>query len=256
MQFTVATNMLLALVLASTRAAAWLVVSPPFNNRGLPSQAKALLAIAIALPLTPRLAGQVPSGASTPLLLGMAVEQMVVGVALGFITSLLFNAFQSAGNLIDLFGGFSLAFAIDPFSFQGNAVFGRFYTITASTLLFATDAHQIVLRGFTQSYKAVPLDAAISLGRLNQTLASGTATMFVAALQIAGPLIAVLFATDIALGLLSRAAPALNAFGLGFPAKILLTLSVAGTAMMLLPNAIETLTDKVVDTYAALFGGG
>jgi len=253
-QFSLATNLLLALVLASTRAAAWLVVSPPFNNRGLPGQAKALLAMAIALPLTPRLATQVPSGVAFGSLLAMAVEQLVVGVALGFITSLLFSAFQSAGNLIDLFGGFSLAFAIDPFSYQGNAIFGRFYTITASTLLFATDAHQVVLRGFTQSYKAIPLDAAISLGRLNQTLADGTATMFVAALEIAGPLIAVLFATDIALGLLSRAAPALNAFGLGFPAKILLTLSIAGTAVMLLPNALETLTGKVLDSYAALFG--
>lgn len=255
MQLSVATNTLLALVLAATRAAAWLVISPPFSNRGVPGQAKALLAIAIALPLTPRLAAQLPDGVSTPMLTAMAVEQMLVGVALGFLTSLLFNALQSAGNLIDLFGGFSLAFAIDPFSYQGNAVFGRFYTITASTLLFATDAHQIVLRGFTQSYKAIPLDATLSLGHLNQALAAGTTTMFVAALQIAGPLIAVLFATDIALGLLSRAAPALNAFGLGFPAKILLTLSIAGTAVMLLPNAVQTLTDRVIDLYLALFSG-
>ena len=68
--------------------------------------------------------------------------------------------------------------------------------------------------------------------------------MFVAALQIAGPLIAVLFLTDVAFGLLNRVAPALNAFQLGFPAKILLVLTLSGTAIAILPRALDGLIDK------------
>ena len=67
--------------------------------------------------------------------------------------------------------------------------------------------------------------------------------MFLAALQIAGPLIAVLFLTDVAFGLLNRVAPALNAFSLGFPAKIMLTLTLAGTAIAVLPRALDGLID-------------
>ena len=255
MDFRVEADLLFAMLLGSLRAAAWLTVSPPFSTRGIPAPVKALLSVAIALSVAPRLAEQVPAPLTTPILIATAVEQVAIGAALGFLTALLFAAVQAAGNLIDLFGGFSLAFAFDPFSFQGNAVFGRFYNITATALLFATDAHQIVLRGFTQSYKAVPLDGALSWETLSRVLTVGAGQMFLAAMQIAGPLIAVLFCTDIALGLLSRAAPALNPFNLGFPAKILLTLVIAASAMMLLPAAVGSLAQKAVTAMLTVLGG-
>ena len=244
MNVSVETNALLAVLLGSVRAAAWLTLCPPFSTRGIPAPVKALLSVAIAVPLAPRLTPQVPPSMSAPVLLATAAEQVAIGMALGFVTALLFAAVQSAGNLLDLFGVFSLAFTLDPFGFQGNAVFGRFYNITATALLFGTDAHQLVLRGFTLSYRAVPLDAMLSLTALSRTISTGAGQMFVAALQIAGPLIAVLFATDIALGLLSRAAPALKPFNLGFPAKILLTLLIMGSAFVLLPSVVSSLTDK------------
>jgi len=243
---SVETNALLAVLLGSVRAAAWLALCPPFSTRGIPAPVKALLSVAIAVPLAPRLTPQVPASMSAPVLVATAAEQAAIGMALGFVTALLFAAVQSAGNLLDLFGGFSLAFTLDPFGFQGNAVFGRFYNITATALLFGTDAHQLVLRGFTQSYRAVPLDGMLSWEGLGRTMSTGAGQMFVAALQIAGPLIAVLFATDIALGLLSRAAPALNPFNLGFPAKILLTLLIMGSAFVLLPSVVSSLTNKAV----------
>jgi flagellar biosynthesis protein FliR len=254
--FQIASGTLLAVLLGSVRAAAWLAVCPPFSTRGIPGPVKGMLSVAIAVPVVPRLSGQVPANLSTPMLLADIVEQAVIGAALGFLTALLFAAVQAAGNLVDLFGGFSIAFAFDPFAFSGGtAVFGRFYNLTATALLFATNAHQLVLRGFTQSYQAIPLDGALSLSALNHLLTVGIGQMFLAALQIAGPLMAVLFATDIALGLLSRAAPALNAFGLGFPAKILLTLSIMGSALLLLPGSVQSLTERAVHAVLTLLTG-
>jgi flagellar biosynthetic protein FliR len=189
---------------------------------------------------------------STPVLVVTLVQQVVVGAALGFCTHLLFAAVQAAGGLIDLFGGFSMAFAFDPFGYTGNAVFGRFYGILATAMLFATDAHQMVLAGFTRSYRALPASGVVSMAALDRLLTHGIGQMLLAALQIAGPLVAVLFLVDIALGLLSRVAPALNAFGLGFPAKILLTLAVAGMALYLIPAAVVTLTDQALDMVMAV----
>jgi flagellar biosynthesis protein FliR len=238
-------GLLTAVMLASVRAAAWLVVCPPFSGRGMPTAAKALLSVAIALPVAPHLVDRVPAIDSPGLVVSL-VEQVVVGTALGFLTSLFFAAVQAAGSLIDLFGGFSVAYALDPFAMTGNSVFGRFYNVAATALLFTTGSHQLVLRGFTSSYQTLPLDGTLSLGTLQHLLTGGLAQMFLSALQIAGPLIAVLFCTDIGLGLLSRVAPAFNAFALSFPVKILLTLSAAGVGLTLLPNQLGGIIDRSV----------
>jgi flagellar biosynthetic protein FliR len=248
---------LTALLLASVRAAAWLVISPPFNSRMIPSQIKALLSVGIALPVAPALASKVPALDDTAAMVVSVAEQVVLGTALGFLTALLFAAVSAAGSLIDLFGGFALAFAFDPMGATGNGgngVFGRFYNLMAITLLFVTDGHQLVLRGFTTSYDVLPLDGTLSLHNLEHLVTTGLVEMFAASLQIAGPLIAVLFCADIGLGLLSRVAPALNAFSLGFPVKILLTLSGAGLAMTMLPQAVGNLVDKAVKAVLQAIG--
>ena len=89
-----------------------------------------------------------------------------------------------------------------------------------------------MLQGFFRSYQAIPLDAGINLATLSDVLAGGLGQMMLAALQIAAPLLAVLFLADVALGLLTRIAPSLNAFSLGFPFKIMLTLILVGTVLV------------------------
>ena len=245
---------LIAIMLGAARAGAWMMLCPPFNSRLIPAQVKVLLSIGLALPMAPYLTATVPI-IETSAIIASAVLQIFVGAALGFITFLFFAAIQAAGDLIDVFGGFTLAAAYDPLSQNQSSVFGRFYNLVAVTLLFASDGHQLVLRGFMNSYKTLPLDANFSMETFSKLLTSGIGEMFVAALQIAGPLIAVLFLTDVAFGLLNRVAPALNAFQLGFPAKIFLVLSLAGTAIAVLPSALNGLIDKAVTAVVSLTGG-
>jgi flagellar biosynthetic protein FliR len=245
---------LIAVMLGATRAGAWLMLCPPFNSRLIPAQAKILLSIGLALPMAPRLTATMPS-IETSAIIASAALQVFVGAALGFVTLLFFAAVQAAGDLIDVFGGFTLAAAYDPLSQNQSSIFGRFYNLVAVTLLFASDGHQLVLRGFMQSYRTLPLDASFSMETFSRLLTEGIGEMFVSALQIAGPLIAVLFLTDVAFGLLNRVAPALNAFQLGFPAKIFLVLLLSGTAITILPRALDTLIDKAVSAVVHLGGG-
>jgi flagellar biosynthesis protein FliR len=253
--FDVPTAQLIAIMLGSVRAGAWLIICPPFNSGLIPMQIKALLSVALALPMAPYLTAQVPS-LQTSAIIASAVLQFFIGAALGFITYLFFSAIQAAGDLLDVFGGFTLAMAYDPLSKAQSSIFGRFYNLVAVTLLFATNGHLVVLRGFLQSYKTLPLDASISMSSFNALITKGVGEMFLAGLQIAGPLIAVLFLTDVAFGLLNRVAPALNAFQLGFPAKILLVLTLAGTAIAVLPQALDGLVDQAVTAVLRLSGGG
>ncbi|NHC16509.1 flagellar biosynthetic protein FliR, partial [Motilibacter deserti] len=234
MNVEIAAPLLVGLLLASVRAAAWLLLAPPFSTRAVPGAVKAILAVALSVPVAPRLAESVPELTAAGLI-SSAVLQAFTGAALGFITYLLFAAVQAAGDLIDLFGGFSVAQAFDPLSMSQNSVFGRFTSQLAVILLFALNGHLLVIRGFLASYEAVPLDASIDVAKLGEVLTTGITEFLVAALQIAAPLIGVLFVVDVGLGLLTRIAPALNPFQIGFPAKILATLLLFGACVPLLP---------------------
>jgi flagellar biosynthetic protein FliR len=252
--YSVPTAEMLAIMLGSIRAGAWMLIAPPFNSRLIPTPVKALLSVGLALPMAPYLTNRLPS-AETPDILASAMLQFFIGAALGFITLLLFSAVQAAGDLLDVFGGFTLAQAYDPLSMAQSSIFGRFYNLVAVTLLFASQGHELILRGFLQTYRTLPLNASFSMGTLNELLIKGVGEMFVAALQIAGPLIAVLFLTDVAFGLLNRVAPALNAFQLGFPAKIFLVLTIGATSIAMLPPAVGTLVNKAVSAVVKLSGG-
>jgi flagellar biosynthesis protein FliR len=254
MEATLAPGTLVALLLAVIRAAAWLIVCPPFNGRAIPMTVKGMLAVAMVLPMVPALAPHAPSLDSWSLV-GGAVVQVVVGAGLGFLTAIIFAGVQAAGDLLDMFGGFSLAFAFDPMSFAGNnSVLGRFYGMLATALLFATDAHQLIIRGFTLSYTAIPLNQGLSLEKLSSLLTTGLGQLFLSAVLIAGPLIVVLFCADIGLGLLNRIAPALNPFQIGFPGKIALTLIMVGLAIVLLPQAVHSIAEDATSAVLRAIG--
>lgn len=232
-------------MLASVRVAAFLVIAPPFSQRAVPATIKVALALGIALAVAPRL-DPLPSD-TTPAFVGSLVGQAVIGAALGFLVSMVFSAVQSAGSLVDLFGGFQLATAYDPMSQTSGGPFGRLYQTTAMVLLFASDGYQVVLAGLVRTFDALPLGALLDPAALGHTLTDGLTQMFLAALQIAGPLIVVLFLADVGLGLLTRVAPALNAFAMGFPLKILLTLIFGSLAFLALPTVMEALTGRSVE---------
>ncbi len=255
MNLGVAEDILVAVLLASVRALAWMMAVPPFNSRMIPARVKALVSVAIGLVVYPALIDSAPSTSDTGAFVTAIAEQIVVGISLGFVTALFFAAMQAAGSIIDLFGSFSVASAFDPFSGAVNAVFGRFYNILATALLFATDGFAMIVRGFATSYRALPVGEVLSMEALARLLTTGIDQMFLAALQIAGPLVAVLFCTDVALGLLTRVAPGLNVFSIAFPVKIGLTLLIASTALVLLPQAFNGLMDRAVRAVLDLLGG-
>lgn len=238
-------------MLAGVRFAAFFLVAPPFAHRGIPGAVKAMLSVGLALAVLPRL--DVAATVSTGQFVGALVLEAVVGAALGFLVSLVFSAVQAAGNLIDLFGGFQLAQAFDPQNMTSGAQFSRLYNLTCLVLLFASGAYQVLIAGLARSFDAVPVGAGLDLAKMASAVTTGLTDMFLAALQIAGPLLVVLFLTDVGLGLLTRVSPSLNAFAMGFPLKILMTLTFAGFAYLALPGVVDGLAERAVE--AVLAGG-
>ena len=241
-------------MLASLRLVAFLVVAPPFNVKSFPAPVKVAIALGIALVVGPRAeaaAGAVPGAmlaSGSMQFLGAVVLQLVVGLGLGFLVRMVFAAVQAAGAIIDIFGGFQLAQGFDPMSGMQGSLFAKFYDFTALALLFASNGHQLVLGGLIRSFDALPLGEGLNMTVMGHLLTTGLGQLMLSALQIAGPLVVVLFLADVGLGLLTRVAPALNAFALGFPLKILLTLSLGSIAYLALPHIVAQLTEKAVQT--------
>lgn len=254
MTLTVAGEPLLATLLASVRIVAWLVVAPPFSSRGVPATAKVVLALALSFAVAPGLAAEGLPVQAVDLVLTV-VTQVAVGVGMGFVTYLLFAAISAAGSLVDLFGGFAVAQAFDPLSMNMNTVFGKFHHMLAIVLLFATGGHLLVIGGLLKSFEFLPLGETPEVAGVD--LATSAFSMFfVTAVQIALPMVGVLFVADLALALLTKVAPQLNAINVMFPAKIGLTLLLLGLSFPVLPEAMDRIVERILQAMQAVAGGG
>lgn len=237
--------------LAAVRTTAFIFIAPPFSYGAFPARIKAVVAIGVALALSGTVAPGYESLDTGAFFLALTA-QVVTGALLGFLVMTCFAVVQSAGGLIDVFGGFQLAQGFDPQMNVNGAQFTRLFQMIALALLFASNGYQLILAGLARSFAAIPVDGVLDLARPVELLVDTASQLLVAALQIAGPLLLVLFLADIALGLVSRVAPALNAFALGFPLKIILTFLLAGSVILALPAVVGALTD---DATGLLIGG-
>ena len=234
--------------LALIRASVFLMIAPPFNNKSIPITVKAGLAAALALSIGPSVHNANPTLDIGPFAAAM-LTQAVVGLAMGLTMMVLLSAVQTAGSLIDIFAGFSIATMYDPFADATTSLFGRFYQLLATTLLFASNGHLLIVKGFYESFRIIPADA-YDPSVIARVLTLNLSQLFVAALEISGPVIGCLFLSELAIGLISRAAPSLNVFSLAFPIRVGVALLVVGFAIPLLAPAVENLVDLGVRSYS------
>ncbi|WP_370250557.1 flagellar biosynthetic protein FliR [Nocardioides sp.] len=257
MDLTIAGAPMLTLLLASVRIIAWMVLVPPFSSRAIPITAKVMLSLALAVAgvsmMGPEGITSVPT--TTPDLLGLVLAQIVIGALMGFVTSMLFAAVAAAGALIDVFGGFSLAQGFDPLGMTMNSVIGKLHQMLAVVLLFVSGGHLLVLGGLLRTFEMLPIGSTPDIDTASEVLMRAFHVFFVTAVQIALPLIAVLFLADLGLALMTKVAPQLNAINVVFPAKIGLTLLLVGLSFPALPGVMDRLVDLTMQATATLAGG-
>jgi flagellar biosynthesis protein FliR len=229
-----------AAMLAAVRITSFLVIAPPFSFSGIPLRIKGMLAVALSILVAPTAAQGLTSAMDSGPFVVALISQLVIGALLGFMVFVVFSAIQSAGSLIDLFAGFQMSQAFDPLMKVNGAQMTRLMQMVALGLLFVSGGAELVLGGLFRTFTALPVTGFLSRDA-GQLLLPGIAQMFIAAVQIAGPIVVVLFLADVGLGVLTRVAPALNAFSLGFVLKILITLLAGGTIFIALPRIVEAL---------------
>lgn len=216
---------LLLLALCAARVVPVLVLAPFLGGRLVPGPVKVGLAVAVALIVWP----QALRGVELPqlgtvhvvLLLG---KEALVGVALGLCAALVFLAAQAAGQLVDVARGASMAESLVPQSGTRASPVADLYLQLAVVVFLALGGHRLFLAALARSYEVIPLltfPSTASLGALALTAIQLTGQMLLVAVGLATPVLLAAVLTDLALGLVNRVAPQLNAFVLGMPAKAL-----------------------------------
>lgn len=246
---------MVAFMFATIRCGAWLSIAPPFQG-AVPVKIRAGLSMGLGLAMAPRLmSGKTPLSTETwPLVTG-ALHNAVIGLVLGFLVYVLFQAVSSAGGMIDAFAAFTSAQLFDPMTKTTSGPVSRLYATLGTAVLFVTNGHLILIGGLARTFELSPVSG-FHFDRLGSLLVHDIASFLTAAVQIAAPILGALFVTELLLGLASRAAPKLNIMVLGFGAKSLVLFMLLGAALPLIPYVSAQLLKEALQVMHALVKGG
>lgn len=218
------------------RVLALFATAPLLSHRAVPLRIKVGLAIAIVVVLMPNLQAPPLADALTAPGLALLVQNILVGVVIGFTVRLVFAALELAGELVGLQMGLSFAGFFNPMSGQTQNAVASFLALMALLMFIAIDGHLMLVHALAESFRVFPLvaDPAASLTSSLQfgQLVRSASEMFSIALSIALPFLAVMLLVNLVLGVLARVAPQLNVFAVGFPLIILVGLTLL---MLMLP---------------------
>jgi flagellar biosynthetic protein FliR len=207
------------LLFAMVRISAAFVVAPVFSAVSVPLPARIALSGAIGV-LVVNVAHITPPTQIFALSTFLAVAaEALVGLALGFVLQIAFAAPLVASEVIGMGMGLGFANTIDPNSGTSSPALGQFLSLLMTLLFLAVDGHLVLVDLVVRSYTAMPPGAWIAPDRLlNIALFGGYA--FLAGLLLALPVGFLLLCLNVIVGMLSRAAPALNLFAIGIPASL------------------------------------
>jgi flagellar biosynthesis protein FliR len=182
-------------------------------------------------------------------------REIAIGATIGFILKVGTEGALLAGQLIATSMGLSFATVVDPQN-GGMPLLGRFYIIVSSLLLLATNAHLTLIALVGQSYQVMPLGAAELSGGEARLVVEFASLMFLGALQLSLPAVVAILMINIAFGVISRAAPTLNLFSVGFPLTILVGLFVLVLSLRSQGPVYESLVQQSLSMTGRLLGGG
>lgn len=200
-----------------TRILGLMALAPLYNNGVIPTRVKIGLSFLLAMivaPSVPAMPAMDPM--SLPGLLILA-QQLVIGLAMGLAMRVAFAGVELAGTITGLTMGLGFATFFDPQSQGQSSAISQFFALLMIMVYLAANIHLVVLSTLVDSFTTLPISATPFEGERLRTLVAWGGRIFSSGLQLSLPLVTALLITNLALGVLTRAAPQLNLFGIGFP---------------------------------------
>lgn len=241
-----------ALLWPFMRISAMLLAAPVFGARFVPVRVRIALALVLALAIAPMAAQDMgvvdPLGAQGLLI---STQQILIGLAMGFTLQMVFTAVLLGAQSIAMSMGLGFATAVDPQNGVQVPVVGQYYLTLATLVFLALNGHLLLVRLLIDSFQTLPIGTVGIDSTGLWTLVGWGSRMFAGAVLIALTAVTALLLINLAFGVMSRAAPQLNIFGVGFPVMLS-----AGFVIILfsLPGMSQQLTNLLGDAFLMLNG--
>ncbi len=238
---------LAALIFPLTRILAMIASSPIFGNKQVPARVKIGLSVLLAIIIAPTL-GEMPLvSLGSPQGLLIIIQQIIIGVAMGFTMRLIFTAVEMAGELAGLQMGLGFASFYDPMNASYSPIIAQWMGVIATLAFLALNGHLYMISTLAESFQTLPVGGMLSYKGLYGVVSWG-GSIFAYALQISLPILAALLITNVALGILTRAAPQLNLFAVGFPITLAIGFFVLILSMPYFVPVLDRITQEGVGT--------
>lgn len=213
-------------ILAFIRFSGLIVAAPILGSRNFPAMAKIGLAALAAMTVVPAIPALHQTLPDNPIMFALyGVGELLIGLIIGFIMTIVFAAIQVGGQIMDLQTGFGLINVFNPALETQVPVFGFFFFILAALYLLVIDGHHEMIRALVYSFKKVPLGGFVIQPVLLRDISNLGSAMFYDGLLIAAPVAAAMMLAYVTMGLLGRVVPQIHLFVVGFPVTIALGLA-------------------------------
>lgn len=199
-----------------TRIGGLLAAMVAFSAKTVPATIRALLAVVLAImvmPLVPPVPVKDPVSVETFV---MIMQQLIIGLSIGFISTMVLETFVIAGQVVAMQTGLGFASIVDPINGINVAAVGQFYLVLSTLLFLAFDGHLNMIQMVVMSFQAFPIGEAWWTAEQFRSIVDWSAWMFIAALTLSLAPIVSLLIINLAFGVMTKAAPQLNIFTIGF----------------------------------------
>jgi flagellar biosynthetic protein FliR len=237
------------------RVSGVMLVAPIIGSAYVPVRIRAVLAILLTVVALPHVGETPDADLLSPMFFLVLLKEVVIGFAIGFVLRLVIDAAVIAGQVLAISMGLHFATVVDPQQ-GGTPTLSQFYVIVASLLIVTTNAHITLIEMIATSFETLPIVGGTFSPESAWLVAGLAGNMFVAGLQIALPAVAAILIVNVAFGVVSRAAPTLNLFAVGFPITMLVGFIVTLIGFRsLLPIWLETANEAFGAILQIVNGG-
>lgn len=238
------------------RIGGFVLTAPIASASTIPAPVKIALSIGLAFILSPL--APVPAGLSIFSAAGVmaAAQEILIGVAIGTVVQLMFEALTFAGQTVSLSMGLGFATLIDPEHGASTPVLGQLFMILGTLAYLAVNGHLVLIGALAASFKTLPIGGANIDQNLLWSVGLWGARIFETGLLVALPAVVALVIVNLALGVVTRAAPQLNLFGIGFTITLMSGFLVLIVGLDGLMSGISSLLDSALSAAIDLVGAG
>lgn len=241
-----------AALLVSLRIVPALAFAPPFTLLRIPPLVRVMIAVSFAAWIVVAFPGQTTNVLrSQPDVVGSALAELLVGIALALALQLAFAAILTVGRLVDLQAGFAFAMLADPTNRSQMPLIGVIFAYCAGALFFLSDGPASLLAIWATSVEHVPLGAGLNPDALGNLL-SFIGIIFTMALGAGGLMLLILFLIDLAIAFMSRTLPQMNVLFLGFQVKTIATLILLPLTLTAAASLLLRMTQYALSTMLEL----